>query len=42
MVKNVVGYEEAWPLSLLIVVDLLDAYTRADNLPGASTMLQHM
>ncbi len=40
--NDVVGYEEAQVLSLVVIIGLLDACTRTDNLPGAFTILYHM
>ena len=40
--NGVLGYNEVQPLPLIVVVDLLNAWIRIDNLLEASAMLKHI
>ncbi len=42
MKNDVVERDEAQPLVLIAIVDLLVAYVMVDNHPGLPVMLQHM
>ena len=39
VINDVIGYNEPYILLLMVIVDLLDVYTRLDNLTTASVRL---